>query len=279
MPRKATHNGVMTRRPINLRDAFILSPAKIVTLGVGGLIAVLLLLWLVLGPLTWLVAGETVRQIPDLKDRAAAMNDVRQSIIGSVAGLGALTALIFTARSYLLSREGQVTDRFTKAVGQVASERTDERIGGVYALERVMIDSPRDHYTVVEVLSAFIREHARIPENQSTSNEVAADVQAALTVLGRRPERPQSEPRPVNLIRTWLPRADLRDARLRGVVLCGANLQGADLIRTQLQGAHLDGADLRDTRGLTTTQVSNARGLDDPRTRLPDDFRVQTLGR
>jgi hypothetical protein len=186
-----------------------------------------------------------------------------------------LAALVFTARGFLLSREGQVTDRYTKAVGQLASRRTDERIGGIYALERVMIDSPRDHYTVIEVLSAFVREHATFPAEQSGPNETTADVQAALTVLGRRPERPQREPRPVNLIRTWLPRADLRDARLRGVVLCGANLRGADLIRTQLQDAHLDGVDLRDTKGLTAAQLANARGIDDPRTRLPENFSPQ----
>ncbi|MEJ3742547.1 pentapeptide repeat-containing protein [Actinomycetes bacterium KLBMP 9797] len=245
---------------------------KIAISGAGGIVAALLLLWVVLGPLTWLVAGDTVYRVPDPKERADAVNAVRQSIIGSLAGLGALAAIVFTARNYLLSREGQVTDRFTKAVSQLASERTDERIGGAYALERVMIDSPRDHYTVIEVLSAFVREHAKLPAVQPASDETTADVQAALTVLGRRPERPQLEPRPINLIRTWLPRADLRDGRLRGVVLCGANLRGADLIRTQLQGAHLDGADLRDTKGLTAGQVRDARGLDDPRTRLPEDF-------
>jgi len=54
-----------------------------------------------------------------------------------------------------------VTDRYTKAIEQLGSDKRDVRIGGIYALERVARDSPRDHPTVIEVLAAFIREHSR----------------------------------------------------------------------------------------------------------------------
>ncbi|MDO0938872.1 pentapeptide repeat-containing protein [Streptomyces sp. DG2A-72] len=237
-------------------------------------IAVMVSWWALLGPLTWLIAGDTVRDIADAKDRAAAVSAVRQSVIQSVAGIGAAGALVFTARNYLLSREGQVTDRYTKAIEQLASDKGDERIGGIYALERVMADSARDHYTIVEVLAAFVREHAQPPTAQHAADRrVAADVQAALTVLGRRPQRPERELRPVNLLGVWLHKADLRGANLEGAVLCRAHLQGADLIRTRLQGSHLDGADLRDTKGLTFDQLVDARGLDDPRTLLPSTLR------
>ncbi len=37
------------------------------------------------------------------------------------AGLLAAGALLFTARNFILSREGQVTDRFTKAIEQLGS--------------------------------------------------------------------------------------------------------------------------------------------------------------
>ncbi|AVZ77081.1 pentapeptide repeat-containing protein [Streptomyces lunaelactis] len=239
-------------------------------LAVGVLIAVAFLWWVALGPLTWLIAGDTVREITNTKDRAAAVSDVRQSIIQSAAGIGAVGALVFAARNFLLAREGQVTDRYTKAIGQLASEKGDERIGGIYALERIMTDSARDHYTIVEVLAAFVREHAQPPTGADEADpRVPADVQAALTVLGRRPRRPELELRPINLIGTWLRKADLRGADLEGSVLCRANLHGADLIRTRLQGAHLDGADLRDVKGLTRGQLTNVRGLEDPRTFLP----------
>jgi hypothetical protein len=65
-----------------------------------------------------------------------------------------------------------------------------------FALERVARDSARDHPTVMEVLSAFIREHSREPWPQSDSGSeeheplTRPDVQAGVTVVGRRdPER------------------------------------------------------------------------------------------
>ncbi|HXT93389.1 MAG TPA: hypothetical protein VN714_29505 [Trebonia sp.] len=42
---------------------------------------------------------------------------------------------------------------------QLGSDRLDVRLGAIYALERIMIDSERDHPTIVEVLAAFVREH------------------------------------------------------------------------------------------------------------------------
>jgi hypothetical protein len=104
------------------------------------------------------------------------------------AGLFAAGALVFTARNFTLSRrtfelteQGQVTDRYTKAIEQLGSDKLDVRIGGIYALERVARDSVRDHPTVMEVLTAFIREHSREPRAES-ERSIRADVQAAVTV-------------------------------------------------------------------------------------------------
>ena len=73
-----------------------------------------------------------------------------------------------------LAREGQITERFTRAIDQLGA--TDEannkkleiRLGGIYALERIagdslaMEDSPgRDYSTVMEVLTAYVRENTR----------------------------------------------------------------------------------------------------------------------
>jgi hypothetical protein len=69
---------------------------------------------LLVGPVAWLVAGDTVRSLPDGtdgKDKADAINAVRGTVLQGAAGLIAVGALWFTARTYLLSREGQVTDR------------------------------------------------------------------------------------------------------------------------------------------------------------------------
>ena len=64
-------------------------------------------------------------------------------------------------RTHELTEQGQVTDRYTKAIEQLGSDKLDVRIGGIYALERIARDSAKDHPTVMEVLTAFIREHSR----------------------------------------------------------------------------------------------------------------------
>src|SRR6516225_2261792 len=64
-------------------------------------------------------------------------------------------------RTVELTERGQVTERYTKAIEQLGSDKgLDVRIGGIYALERIARDSAKDHPTVMEVLAAFIREHS-----------------------------------------------------------------------------------------------------------------------
>ena len=89
-----------------------------------------------------------------------ALDNARGRLLTLGAGLFAAGALVFTVRNFTLSREGQVTDRYTKAIEQLGSDKLDVCLGGIYALERIARDSARDHPTVIEVLSAFIREHS-----------------------------------------------------------------------------------------------------------------------
>jgi hypothetical protein len=70
---------------------------------------------------------------------------------------------VYTARNFRVSREGQATDRYTKAITQLGDDKPDVRIGGIYALERVARDSKKDHPAVMEVLAAFVREHSPGP--------------------------------------------------------------------------------------------------------------------
>lgn len=199
------------------------------------------LLVLLLGPVAW---WATPAKHLQGKEKADARNATRQVVLAAVGGLVLLTGAGFTARTFYLTRRGQLTDRYAKAIGQLASDKVTERLGGVYALEHLLMESERDHSTVVEVLAAFIREHARDrpaepdPYEERKTAEwlgppLSTDVQAALTVLGRRPSRP--EPRRIDLAKADLRRADLT----------GLRFTGARFFRTDLRGAYLDQADLR----------------------------------
>jgi hypothetical protein len=173
----------------------------------------------------------------------AAAIGVGGTVIVGIAGFWA--SVRNTNKLAGLTEQGQLTDRYSKAVGQLGSEKLDVRIGGIYALERIARDSPRDHPTIMEVLSAFIREHSHEqwppaePGAEPTGRTTRPDVQAAVTVIGRRTVRYDSQP--VNL-----QEAELEGADLTGADLTGADLHGARLTGAYFKGAHLDSAHLSD---------------------------------
>ncbi len=216
---------------------------------------------------------------------AATRTDIGIAAVALVVLAGMMIGLAETCRANAHARDadrrtwerelaGQLIERYTRAVDQLGSDTLDVRLGGIYALERIARSSPEDHPTVVEVLSAFVREHAVAArpdakpaaagvhagalgdENGScgvpTAGGPDTDVQAAITVLGRLPHREgvsRADLVGADLTGAQLGRADLARARLAGTDLSGAclvetNLTRAELIGVNLRGAQLDGAEL-----------------------------------
>lgn len=167
-----------------------------------------------------------------------------------------------------LTAQGQITDRYTAAVDQIGSPILDVRLGGIYALERIMRDSPPDQPTIVEVLSAFVRDH---PPGDTKSSPppklllpLPTDVAAALTVLGRRPTAH------ADTGVEDLHGANFADIDLTNVMLTGADLSGADLAGTDLSNANLTGTNLI-SADLSEANLSHANlsGANLSRAKLP----------
>lgn len=196
----------------------------------------------------------------------------------------------------------------------MGSEQLEVKLGGIYALERIARDSEKDHWSIMEVLTAYVRENAPWPTNarsearkklpwvkvkdQETSSQDKgkreeeegtrikpdSDIQAILTVLGRRQRKHENpDDHRLDLRETDLRGADLREAHLEGAVLREAHLKEAKLDRAHLEGAnlyeahleganlgraHLEGADLTGAKGLTEWQIRQA--IIDKKTKLPD---------
>jgi hypothetical protein len=201
------------------------------------------------------------------REQDKLQNDARGALLQGLGGAVLLLGAYFTWRQVQtsreqlqqtaqatqeqleLAREGQLTERFTRAVDQLGSEHLDVRLGGIYTLERIARNSPPDRVTIEEVLTAYVRGHAPLPSSlaiptpepttQPTDTAAhqplpagwatagsdpatqpattrpkrprpAADVQAAVTVLGRR-QLPPDRLRHLNLTRV-----DLRGAFLGG---------------------------------------------------------------
>ncbi len=136
--------------------------------------------------------------------------------------------------------ERLITERFAKATEQLGSDQMAVRLGAIYQLERIAQDSKRDHWTVVETLSAYIRENAKQNDDLVPPT---TDIQAALTVLCRRKWR-NTEKNGIDLSNTNLQKADLSNAHLERANLWNARLEEADLGEAHLERANLGKAHL-----------------------------------
>jgi hypothetical protein len=190
------------------------------------------------------------------KDLITAENNSRTTIAQILGGLVLLSGLYFTYRNLRVTEDGKLTDRFSKAVELLGSDKLDVRLGGIYALERLAKDSPNDHWTIMEVLTAFVREHSPLAPSTTLPKTIPTDIQAILTVIKRRSAN--SEPDKIDLRKTHLRGADLREASLFRADLRGADLRGANLEGAILSGANLIGADLREA----SLFRANLRGAD-----------------
>jgi hypothetical protein len=234
----------------------------------------------------WFVPEWQGRRLPAevvAKDRAELVNAYRTTLAQALAGIGLLGGLYFTWRSLTVAREGQITERYTEAIAQLGDSNQAVRTGAMYALERIGRNSQIDHWPIVEVLTAYVRQKAAWkPENANRPPcPLPSDIQAALNVLAQRKWR-QTETRRISLVDTdlrraylaeghfegaYLPHAHLEEATLNGAHFQRADLTNACLTGATLKGTHLHGADLTSAIGLTVSQIGEA--LTDKETRLP----------
>jgi len=182
-----------------------------------------------------------------------AENEARRTLIQLLGGLFFFAGLIFTWLQLQATQDRQITDRFSKAIEHLGDETLAVRLGGIYALERIARDSERDHWTTMEVLTAYVRENSpraqrvngQIESDTLAPSGVKPDIQTILTVIGRRNTAHEQGQEYVLYLRgAHLRKAILMGADLSGAVLFRADLSGALLFRADLSGAVLNRADL-----------------------------------
>jgi ABC-type multidrug transport system fused ATPase/permease subunit len=70
-----------------------------------------------------------------------------------------------------VTRQGQMTERFTQAVAQLGSAELEIKLGGIYSLERTAQEEKNYHWPVMEILTSYVRRHAaRKPEKETEEN-------------------------------------------------------------------------------------------------------------
>ena len=217
------------------------------------LVAVWWLWWQLPG---WQVTRLSLK-IRDPKARADVEDNFRKTVGQALGGaavlIGAMAAYLQFTQQQQASHDVLISNQVSKSFEQLGSQEMATRLGGIYGLEGVMNTSEQYHQPVLEALCAFVREStthrqgtlaAWLKAKEITTDKVndapATDVQAALTVIGRRYPGPGR----VNLTGANIQRASLLDAQLEDATLSRAHLDDARLERAHLKGAHLEGAHL-----------------------------------
>jgi hypothetical protein len=214
-----------------------------VTLPVGALI--LIVLW------HWYSFQQTDHNGVTHHPHADVLNPIAAAIGGALLAWAAIRqARTATRQADIASqrhaeqtnadRQRRLTESYSKAVEQLASEKIEVRLGGIYTLEQISRESSNRYWPVMETLTAFVRERARWREpDESTrkGGEVPTDIGAVMTVIGRRREKDREREKGRF--------DDLRGANLSGfhlerAWLAGAHLEGAGLVNTHLEGAILN---------------------------------------
>lgn len=265
----AKHDGIQFYGKIKLH------PLRCLILILFFIVIFLLVLWTLIELPHWQVSHFDIN---NASQEATIENQYRATIAQILGGSAVIIGIYFAWGNLTTAREGQITERFTRAVEQLGAtdqngnKKVEIRLGGIYALERISKESEEDHWPIMEILTAYVRQNSSaqifrnkiithqamgIQANESTTNEVPEvskvplDIQAILTVIGRRVKSFENgKPNYLDLQETNLERASLEDAHLEGADLSRAHLEKANLFRTHLErasfeDAHLEGADLK----------------------------------
>ncbi len=197
------------------------------------------------------------------KSVADIENSARVTLAQIIGGLALLSGLYFTFRNaktaqeniklmqenLRITEEGKITERFSKAVELLGSDELELRLGGIYALERIARDSQKDHWTVMEVLTAFVRanSHKKLEQPElaeQKSEKPREDIQAVLTLIGNREWVETEENKKLNLHAVNLANYNLKGLNFNKANFSEANLNGANLTKTKLKKTSLNYANL-----------------------------------
>ena len=200
----------------------------------------------------------------EVKDRIGLKIEFIKTVATISGGLLLLFGLYFTWQEIVIAQEKHRTELYGKAMEQLGSDKLEVRLVGIYSLERIARAFEKDHWLIMEVLTAYVRKHAPWREDKGAPKDLSsdkdqpplgkssppkphADIQAILTVIGRRSSTyAQKEMQTLDLRGTDLRGADLRIALLQWADLRGASLEGADLVEASLERADLRGARLQE---------------------------------
>jgi hypothetical protein len=207
----------------------------------------------------------TTARIEFVKEKYEYLIEISKTAGVFIGGIAVLSNAFFAGRSAEaanknaeaanknanVANQKHITERFAKAMEQLGSEKIEVKLGAIYTLEGIAEDSEKDQWTIMEILTAFVRKNAPIKEEYHLQDQeniqklpkLGLDIQACLTIIGER-KYPDPLYKRLDLTDVNISKANLTEANLKKANLIKVNLIGADLIGANLSGAYLIGANL-----------------------------------
>lgn len=237
------------RRTLLLYAVAVMITAILAAWLVSGLLSALILLW---------------KLIIDVEGRSIVLNTMKTA--ASTIGIAiALVGSIFLTWTIAIHRVWKMPNRYRKALDRLRDERLEHRLESISTLGRIAKLAAKEHWTITNELTTFIQERSPIYQRGKTliksaiheHQAIASDIQAALTIIGRKSvwrrlvlrmiSKPSNtDDTQINIGLTNLRQARLRNANLSEANLYRVNLQEANLHSANLHRANLQGADLKE---------------------------------
>lgn len=120
--------------------------------------------------MTWLETSELVRNYGLIVGGAIGLG------LAWWRGLALSRQSKATADQAQIARRAHIVEVFHDAVGNLANEKLEIRLGAVYALRKISEDFPDYDGPVVDVLSAYVRE-------RSTEDDPPADIREIMRII------------------------------------------------------------------------------------------------
>ena len=238
----------------------------------------------------WQEGGDSTSRSEVFRNLGLAGIALGALIVGSIRALSAHRQARAANEQARIAQQGQFTERFSRSAEHLGSKEMPVRLGGIYALWRLVQDSPeRDVVPVIGILCAFVRgppgapvvefvNHAEHPlpaeylSNLSRFNFVdimlgtsepanlRADVQIILDLIcntGGDYRKNLPSGYRIDFSRADLEGADLAHADLGRAFLSRANCERADFSHADLTGADFSRTSISDA-DFTGARLSDA---------------------
>jgi len=195
-------------------------------------------------------------KITNPKDLADAENSYRATLAQILGGIAVGIGIYYTWQRNNIAQEGQITERFTRAVDQLGAVDKDGdpvieiRLGGIYALERIANESDKDYLPIMEILTAYVKKNASIEDSKvKEQNKIRLDIQTILTVIGRcKYPISDGEYSRLDMSKIFAAHVDLQEASFGDIDFDEANFEGAFLPSSILEGTNFCRTNLKNAK-------------------------------